>query len=726
MTKRSGQEVTPPPVHDDEARTKVNEEINAKINDVVKDLLNNDDDAMTARDDDSSTTSSSNDPAAATASEEDEEVDAATAEKVAASMALNEAFIAMESMRKANLEEEYRMATRFIVQRAKDNNNNTDSIVLPDLHEFCTACLRQHRQDDHDFDVYQQQQALHNQNAAYHQAQHKLLQAARQKRRQRQWRVKSPPCLICAAPVCKKHADAAYYKERISLCQDCAPLFQRTPSQSKRDIYKNGKQPQSQHSFVMTQILRSHETSFAERQRWISHMMDAYDRALLLLKYSCQSHVLDVLLEDLEDTKHAHNHVNLGSSGMGLLSGITGMGAVGAQAAAAVGALTMLSPAGPPLLIASILLGGSAAVATSSTEAYAHFSQANQLANRILSLHTLLVNLTVMVEELKQQNDDDDTVQKSQTLPVVGDDDDDDDDASVEEVFQDEPVVPTSDDNNAKEANKKGISFDSQETADMSDETTVTTNDETPVEPEDNVEAKSGQQNTPTAAYEMDGIDDDDDDNKNAVASTVDKSDHQDSTIKSDVDVKLETVQDTEDIAESQEDSSRKGDEKEEDDKKEEEKVIPAQGSAAVRAAMPLVPLVDDAALGFFQMLSASGPTGNARVALSRAGTNAMKVAQFASLACGALCAATIYMEVRNLNNTLNSLRAGSPCDKAQKLRKIRDELGMFPETHVMAEELKASLQKEETDKVKEVVKVDKEDKAAENILVTEAVKVVE
>ena len=694
----------------DEAQAKVNEEINAKINDVVKDML----DDATARDDDSSSScsssTSSNDPAATT---EDVEVDPATAKKIAEYMALNEAFIAMESMRKANLEEEYRMATKDLVERAKIDNSNKTDLVLPDLHEFCTGCLRQHRQDDRAFAVYQQQQALHNQNATYHQAQHQLLTSARQKRRQRQWRVKSPPCLICAAPVCKKHADRAYHKEKIQLCQECAPLFQRTTPQTKQDIYQHGlQQPNNrpQPAFVMTQTLLSRDTTPAQRQRLVGHMMDAYDRARLLLRYSCQSSVLDVLLDDLEDTKHTHNHVNLGSSGLGLLSGITGMGAVGAQAAAAVGALTILSPAGPPLLIASILLGGSAAVATSSTEACAHFSHANQLANRILSLHTLLVNLSVMVEELK----DDSSTRKSLPSPpsLSTTHPEDDDDASVEEVFQDEPVPTITIPKDS--TSKDGISFDSQETADMSDETTEANEEDTPVDQE--VVPEEDESRPPTTAspeaYAMDGIDvdddDDDDEGNNDVVA------EESSTKPSTGAVTLE------DLAESVNgDASEEGNEKE-DEKEVTE--IPAQRSAAVRAAMPLVPLVDDAALGFFQMLSASGPTGNARVALSRAGTNAMKVAQFASVACGALCAATIYMEVKNLNNTLNSLRAGSPCDKAQKLRKIRDELGMFPETHVMAAELKASLPDEEQDKAvkAEVVEVATEDKAAENVTVAE------
>ena len=83
----------------------------------------------------------------------------------------------------------------------------------------------------------------------------------------------------------------------------------------------------------------------------------------------------------------------------------------------------------------------------------------------------------------------------------------------------------------------------------------------------------------------------------------------------------------------------------------------------------------------------------NTRVAVSRATTNAMKMFQAASIACVALSAATIVLEAKNMNDTLESLRAGSPCEKAQTLRQIKTEVDQLPATKIIADECESYLQ---------------------------------
>ena len=604
------------------------------------------------------------------------------------SMALNEAFVALENMRKANLEVEFGATA----MNKKDNQASGDAgststpspAALVVNHEFCTSCFRQHRHED----LAQQRQQHQQQQASRYQW---LRTAVHTRRRHRQAQVKSPPCLICASPVCKRHSCPDYRREGIPLCGDCAPLFQKEPQQDGQRRSSTAAQGDDAnnnptHKFVMTKTLLSADTSPEERQRCLAHMIDAYDRARLLLQYSCQSHILDAILDELEDTKHKHNHVNLGSSGMGLLSGVTGMGAVAAQAAAAVTALSVLTPAGPPLLIASILLGGTAAVATTGTEAYAHFSQANQLANRILSLHALLVNLWVMTQQLQEST----TTPKNKTGL---------EDGSIVEVYTE--GVST----HKKDTAKKADSFASEATAEMSDETDdEDANDEdideivasSFLENEDQEEdtdcfperstgnvAPEVRSSKPTASYSLQDIDDDDDDDCGSRGDTSAKPDDSSETTEESAVSKLDDIPCKDTTAESSNETAA---------------AVPKERSAIVRGAMPLAPLVDDFLLGFFQMVSRAGPTGNARVALSRASTNAMKVAQLATVACGALSAATIILEAQNLNNTINSLRAGSPCEKAQKLRKVQEELDMFPETHVIAEQLMACVPRESMD----------------------------
>jgi hypothetical protein len=66
----------------------------------------------------------------------------------------------------------------------------------------------------------------------------------------------------------------------------------------------------------------------------------------------------------------------LGSSSAGLISGVLGIAA----------AVTIITPAGPPLLIVSLLFGGSATAVSTGTEARNYYSEPNKLAGRIQAL----------------------------------------------------------------------------------------------------------------------------------------------------------------------------------------------------------------------------------------------------------------------------------------------------------------------------------------------------
>jgi hypothetical protein len=70
----------------------------------------------------------------------------------------------------------------------------------------------------------------------------------------------------------------------------------------------------------------------------------------------------------------------LGSSSAGLISGVLGIAA----------AVTIITPAGPPLLIASLLFGGSATAVSTGTEARNYYSEPNKLAGRIQALHGMV------------------------------------------------------------------------------------------------------------------------------------------------------------------------------------------------------------------------------------------------------------------------------------------------------------------------------------------------
>jgi hypothetical protein len=113
----------------------------------------------------------------------------------------------------------------------------------------------------------------------------------------------------------------------------------------------------------------------------IDEMIGLYDRCLMLLRYSAQ--FIDTVATVLEQKKEQQNKIGLGSSGAGLVSGVLGVAA----------AATILTPVGPPLLIASLVFGGSASAVQTGSDALNYFSEPNKLADRILSMHGMVHSL---------------------------------------------------------------------------------------------------------------------------------------------------------------------------------------------------------------------------------------------------------------------------------------------------------------------------------------------
>lgn len=64
---------------------------------------------------------------------------------------------------------------------------------------------------------------------------------------------------------------------------------------------------------------------------------------------------------------------------------------------------------------------------------------------------------------------------------------------------------------------------------------------------------------------------------------------------------------------------------------------------------------------------------------VSRATTAAARTARFARFAGGALSAATLVLEARELRRTLDQMERGNPCEKAEKLRRVHERLATLP-----------------------------------------------
>lgn len=179
---------------------------------------------------------------------------------------------------------------------------------------------------------------------------------------------KSPPCLVCAMSVCKSHSSPSFRKsENIIMCAQCESLF-------------------GMDYLVRTLTSKSKD----ERSEQIEKLMEKYDRVLLLLQYSEQ--FIDKTAEALKNATAAQNRVGLGSCGAGILSGVLGFAS----------AVAIFTPAGPPLLIASLLFGGSAtAVSTCSDVVHKYISEPNKLADRILAVHGVCRNILRVIATLR-------------------------------------------------------------------------------------------------------------------------------------------------------------------------------------------------------------------------------------------------------------------------------------------------------------------------------------
>eukprot|EP00934_Nitzschia_sp_Nitz4_P003791 Nitzschia sp. Nitz4//scaffold191_size41780//19540//20757//NITZ4_007468-RA/size41780-processed-gene-0.81-mRNA-1//-1//CDS//3329540184//3781//frame0 len=163
------------------------------------------------------------------------------------------------------------------------------------------------------------------------------------------------PCLACGTPVCKSHRAPDFWKQNIVICVECAHLFS----------IRHG----------IRHLLHSDDTSATQNQ--INYMLEVYDRALLVLSYSMQ--FIDGVVAALEGNTSRHNKVGLGSSATGVVAGGLGVAA----------ACTILTPVGPPLLLASMLFGGGATAVNAGSEAVNYRCEPNKMADRILTLHTL-------------------------------------------------------------------------------------------------------------------------------------------------------------------------------------------------------------------------------------------------------------------------------------------------------------------------------------------------
>ncbi len=179
-------------------------------------------------------------------------------------------------------------------------------------------------------------------------------------------------CLMCGSPTCTKHSDPSFKKSKVVICSACAPLFSL--------------------DFVVQCVALGNEASeesARDQRHQINHIIDVYDRIQIMLEYSAQ--FIDEVAEKLEHTTKKEDKIGLSANSAGVMSGVAGVAAAAA----------FVTPAGPPLLIASLFFGGAAQMTTSGTKMVNYRSTPSKMAFRIISLYNLVKSILTVTTVLR-------------------------------------------------------------------------------------------------------------------------------------------------------------------------------------------------------------------------------------------------------------------------------------------------------------------------------------
>lgn len=90
---------------------------------------------------------------------------------------------------------------------------------------------------------------------------------------------------------------------------------------------------------------------------------------------------------------------------------------------------------------------------------------------------------------------------------------------------------------------------------------------------------------------------------------------------------------------------------------------------------------------------SSSSVVGRSTRYLGRVCTTASSSISFIPIVGGVLSGASIYFEGKELKRTLAKISEGNPCAKAERIRSIKDQLGMLPDSKTIAAECRSLLE---------------------------------
>ena len=185
-------------------------------------------------------------------------------------------------------------------------------------------------------------------------------------------RKKHHPCLTCGHPICSKHQSKTFSTSNIRICQSCAHLFELD---------------------FLVDVITTTASNATECRQKVNEMVDCYDRAMILLLFTAQ--YTDEIATALEHSEERSNKVGLGSSATSMASGVAGVVGCGALLFPPVAAV------GVPILISSLVFGGAATAAqTGDAVRSQYFSAPNKLADKMVTLHSMMLSLLRISEVL--------------------------------------------------------------------------------------------------------------------------------------------------------------------------------------------------------------------------------------------------------------------------------------------------------------------------------------
>lgn len=173
-----------------------------------------------------------------------------------------------------------------------------------------------------------------------------------------------PACRVCANPTCRQHQSVDFYKQKIVLCHSCETLFRVN---FNKLVPKQHEQDEEQQALQLVQDK-------------IAQMVQTYDRIVVLLSHATP--FIPDLVQRLQATEMRNNRVGVGTAGAGILSGALGL----------AGTAAIFTPAGVPLLLASLALSGSSVAVTASNSAINLFYENNPqaVADQIIVMYSMI------------------------------------------------------------------------------------------------------------------------------------------------------------------------------------------------------------------------------------------------------------------------------------------------------------------------------------------------